>query len=320
MFEENTATGGSRQVTTDRPTPVGLQFGRDRTVAARPGEGSLDSSVVPTCVATTHDGVGDETHPLGANTRPTDSSNRVQIEIPSESATENGRSDCVRSIVSSFIDAEAIPPNAGVVYAASTRSDDYASILEPMLEDHGSGQLLRVFPSSFCGSIPAVGDALEALSELYMTVELGSTALDVCVYRRGERVVPFSTMSVSGTPFARRTGSEGTHTGPGRRNRLMWGGRAPLMEYISDVVASIANEFLPQLARQSITLYKQVLDRPIVCAGTMAAIPGLRGALQEALGTELRRDVSLIVPGHPETAGARGAQRIAARLIEMNHC
>lgn len=289
MFEGNTATGGSRQDTTDRPTPVGLQFGRVRTVAARPSEGPLETAVVPTCLATVQDGVDKYTQSCSGGAQIQESPDRTQFKLQTGDISEEHSSAGVQSFLDSFVDTETIPPNAGVVYAASTINDDYATILEPILEDHGSGQLLRVFPSSFCGSIPAIGDALEALSELYINVELGSSTLDACVYRRGERVVPFSTMSLSGALTARRTGSDSTEDGT--LNRLKRGGRAALMGYISDVVEVIANEFLPQLARRSITLYKRTLDRPIVCSGTMAAIPGLRGALEDALGSELRRDV-----------------------------
>jgi len=88
--------------------------------------------------------------------------------------------------------------------------------------------------------------------------------------------------------------------------------------YVDDAVDELANTFLPEFASDSMKTYKLALDQPVVLTGGMTCIPGLVEEFETRLGETLDRDVTVIAPDDPVTAAARGAQRIAGRLVESD--
>jgi activator of 2-hydroxyglutaryl-CoA dehydratase len=89
-------------------------------------------------------------------------------------------------------------------------------------------------------------------------------------------------------------------------------------EFVDDAVDEVANVFMPDLANDYMKIYQQALDNPVVLTGGMACIPGIVGEFEERLSDELGREVEVTTADEPETAAARGAHRIADRLVELN--
>jgi activator of 2-hydroxyglutaryl-CoA dehydratase len=89
-----------------------------------------------------------------------------------------------------------------------------------------------------------------------------------------------------------------------------------LDRYVDEVVNELANTFLSQLANDHVKLYKQTLDEPLVLTGGMVCIPGLLDTVEPRLGEALQRPITVTAPDAPVTAAARGAQRIATRLVD----
>jgi hypothetical protein len=212
--------------------------------------------------------------------------------------------------------------------------------------------LVRSFPESLCGSIPALGDDLEAIDEIFIAVNMGSTNLEACAYRHGEQLAPFSTGSVTGNEVDRHIANAVEEETQGRVNidrttareykeehgnfvdfepftdviQQPGGGSHeftiersvmdPLDDYVDEVVDEIANNFLSELANSHIKPYQIALSRPIAVTGGMACIPGIVEEFEARLGAELNREVEATAPERPDLAAAQGAQRIAGRLIE----
>jgi activator of 2-hydroxyglutaryl-CoA dehydratase len=88
-------------------------------------------------------------------------------------------------------------------------------------------------------------------------------------------------------------------------------------EYLDEVVEEFANTFLSQLTNNHMKVYQFALDRPIVLTGGMACIPGIVEEFEERVGDELGRDVEAVAADRPDLAATVGAQRIAARLAQV---
>jgi activator of 2-hydroxyglutaryl-CoA dehydratase len=90
-----------------------------------------------------------------------------------------------------------------------------------------------------------------------------------------------------------------------------------LDEYLDAAVDTVANDFLPELANDHMKVYNLALDEPIVLTGGMACIPGLVDEFEARLGETLDREVRATTAAAPDLAAAKGAQRIADRLLEV---
>lgn len=353
MLDENTAAGGRRREEGDNPTPVGLKLGCVRTVSAQTGEDAVETKVALTCSATYQDALTGKRRALYGEKAANEYPDRATFMLQSELTDDDERAPVARSFLETFVQTNGIPQNSAVVYAAPTLADRQGiTMLDTIVEESIGERLLCGYPLSLCSSIPVLGSGLSALNRIFLTINVGSRNLEACVYRRGEQLSPFSTGSVRGVDvdqwiinnveeetrgrvhidqttareykegrtnyddyqlFTDSAAAERTT----RESTIERGVRDAIDRYVEEAVEEIANEFLPQLASRSIKIYKQVLSEPIVLTGGMAVVPGLCEAFEDRLSKELHRDVVLVAPQEPVTAGARGAKRIAKRLLEI---
>lgn len=223
------------------------------------------------------------------------------------------------------IDATALPPESVVVYAIPAINNEQGlSNLADVIEESGIGdRLIRSYPESLCGALPALGDGLDAIGRIFIAINLGSTNLGACVYRRGEQLSRFATGAIAGNEVDRWIANYVEEETQGRVNidqttareykeqhgdfiefepftdiiQQPGGGTHEftiersvmdaLDHYVDDVVDEIANTFLPQVANDHLKLYKQTLTEPIILTGGMACIPGLVDTVEERLRAEL---------------------------------
>jgi len=181
---------------------------------------------------------------------------------------------------------------------------------------------------------------------------MGSTNLEACAYRRGEQLVPFSTGGVTGNEVDRRIANYVEEETQGRVNidlttareykeeHADFDGFEPFTDviqqpgggsheytieesvmnacnqYLDQVVDTVANEVLPDLANDYMKIYQLALDEPIVLTGGMACVPGIVDEFERRLSEELQRDVGATRPEDPDLAAAKGANMIAERLSD----
>ncbi|MFC5277190.1 hypothetical protein ACFPM1_00205 [Halorubrum rubrum] len=348
---ESTTTNADDQ---NAPTAVGVKLGSTRTVLDLPDErDGRERHSTLTCLATYEDAITGEEKALFGHDAAVEYPDSVRFMLRSGlPENDDGVADA-EAFFEAVVDAHDVPENSAVVYAVPT-IDNEAGVenLEAVIEGSSVGEAaVRSFPESLCGAIPAYGDGLDAIDEVFVSVNMGSTTLEACAYRRGEQLSPFSTGSVTGNEVDRwivaaveeesqgrvhidRTTAREYKEGhadvydfepftdvvqqPGGGSHEFTvdrGVRDPVDRYIDDAVDVVANEFLPELANDHMKPYQLALGRPIAVTGGMACIPGLVEEFEKRLSAELDRDVEVVAPDDPATAAAEGAARIAERLV-----
>ena len=346
---EPTASGA------DGPVPVGVKLGSTRTVIYVPDEdGSLRTIRTLTCLSTYEDALTGEERVIYGEQAAREYPDRVRYMLRSGLPEDDENADLAKQFFSELVQSQDIPSDSAVVYAIPTiENEEGLGNLAAVIEESGIGDaLVRSFPESLCGSIPALGDDLEAIDEIFIAVNMGSTNLEACAYRHGEQLAPFSTGSVTGNEVDRHIANAVEEETQGRVNidrttareykeehgnfvdfepftdviQQPGGGSHeftiersvmdPLDDYVDEVVDEIANNFLSELANSHIKPYQIALSRPIAVTGGMACIPGIVEEFEERLGEELNREVEATAPERPDLAAAQGAQRIAGRLTE----
>ncbi|MEF8856766.1 MAG: rod shape-determining protein [Haloplanus sp.] len=338
------------------PTPIGVKLGSTRTVIAIPEDGGLRTVKTLTCLATYEDVITGEEKVLYGEEAATEYPDRVKYTLRSGLPEDEEGAELTATFFEEVIDANDVPENSAVVYAIPTIDNERGlANLESVIEGSRIGEaLIRSYPESLCGSVPAMGDDLEAVDDIFVTVNLGSTNLEASAYRRGEQLVPFTTGAVTGNEVDRMIANYVEEETQGRVNidnttareykeehadfvdfepftdviQQPGGGSHEFTiersvmdavdEYVDEAVEEIANAFLPELANDHIKVYQLALDRPIVLTGGMACIPGIVEEFEERLSEELQRDVEAIAPDEPSTSAAVGAQRIAERLVDAD--
>ena len=335
--------------------PVGVKLGSTRTVLYFPDdEGETSVVRTLTCMATYEDALtGDERVVYGEQAAE-EYPDRVQYMLRSGLPEDDDRAKLAEKFFSELVRNQGLPADSAVVYAIPTIDNEPGlDNLADVIEGSAIGEaLVRSFPESLCGAIPAFGDGLQAVDEIFVAVNLGSTNLEACAYRHGELLSPFSTGAVTGNETDRQIANHVEEETQGRVNVDVEtareykerhadfegfeaftdviqqpGGGAheftiersvmdPLDAYLDDVVDEVANNFLAELASDHMKVYQLALGRPIAITGGMACIPGIVDELEARLSEELQRDVELVAPDRPAIAAAEGAHRIAARLAE----
>ncbi|GAB7089875.1 rod shape-determining protein [Halorubrum luteum] len=339
---------------TDTPTAVGVKLGSTRTVLDLPDErDDRERHSTLTCLATYEDAITGEERVLFGNEAATEYPDTVRFMLRSGlPESDESVADATR-FFEALLDAYDVPADSAVVYAVPTIDNEVGvRNLESVIEESPIGEAaVRSFPESLCGAIPAYGDGLDAIDEVFVSVNMGSTTLEACAYRRGEQLTPFSTGSVTGNEVDRRIVAAVEEETQGRVHidrttareykeqhadidefepftdvvqqpgggshefTVDRGVREPVDRYIDDVVDAVANEFLPELANDHMKPYQLALGRPIVVTGGMACIPGLVEEFETRLSETLDRDVAVVAPDDPAEAAAEGAARIAERLV-----
>lgn len=335
--------------------PVGVKLGSTRTVIALPtGDDELKIIRTLTCLASYEDALTGETKYLYGEEAATEYPDRVQFMLRSGLPEDEDRAELTEQFFEAIIDSHDIPEDSAVVYAIPT-IDNPAGLanLQDVIESSSiGGTLIESYPESLCGSIPAFGDDLEAIEEIFLSVNMGSTNLEASAYRRGEQISPFTTGAVTGNEVDRIIANYVEEETQGRVNidittareykeehadfesfepftdviQQPGGGSHEFTiersvmdavdEYLDDVVEEFANTFLSQLASDNMKVYQLALDRPIVLTGGMACIPGIVSEFEDRLSAELDRDIEAVAAERPDLSATIGAQRIAARLAE----
>jgi len=336
------------------PTPVGVKLGSTRTVVALPQGNAVRTVRALTCLATYEDALTGEERVLYGAEAATEYPERVRYMLRSGLPEDDENAGLAGRFFEEFVRTNDVPEDSVVVYAIPTIDNDRGlENLSSVIEDSGiGGAMTRSYPESLCGSVSAIGTGLDAIDRIFAAVNLGSTNLEACAYRRGEQLSRFATGAVTGNEVDRRIANYVEDETQGRVNVDLQTAREykedhgdleryepftdivqqpgggtheftiedsvvrAIEEYVDEAVDELANVFLPQLANDHIRVYKQALDERIVLTGGMAEIPGLVTAFEERLSDELQRDIACTAPDDPTTAAARGAQRIAERFVD----
>jgi actin-like ATPase involved in cell morphogenesis len=338
------------------PVPVGVKLGSTRTVVAVPSLGEVDCHTTLTCMATYEDVLTGEEKVLHGEEAATEYPDRVEYMLRSGLPEDERRAEMATAFFQNFVSENDVPPDSAVVYAIpSLENEEGLSYLESVIENSDIGDaMMRSYPEPLCSSIPAMGDGLEAIEDIFVAVNMGSTNLEACAYRRGEQLDRFATGAVTGDEIDRRIATYIEEETQGRVNIdhttareykeqhgdfvafepftdviQQPGGGAheftiedsvmdALDEYVDGVVEAVANDFLPQLANSYMKTYSTALDKPVVLTGGMVSIHGIEAEIEDRLSDELQRDIDVAAPDEPVTAAARGARRIAERLVEVD--
>ena len=336
-----------------RSVPVGVKLGSTRTVLRYPNSsGDVQTVRTLTCLATYDDAITGEQRVLFGQRAAEEYPDRAEFMLRSGLPEDDERAELASRFFDELVASNGVPQDSTVVYAIPT-IDNEAGLanLSEVIESSQIGRTeMRSYPESLCSSIPAYGDGVEAVNEVFIAINMGSTNLEACAYRRGEQLLPFSTGSVTGNDVDRRivgnveeetqgrvrvdltTAREYKETHGDFNNfepfsdvvQQPGGGsheftiETSVMEaldwYLDEAVDAVANEFLPDLANEYMKPYQLALSNPVAVTGGMACIPGAVAEFERRLAAELDREIETVAPDEPDTAAAEGARRIAERL------
>ena len=349
---EETVDDGAEEPT--GPTPVGVKLGSTRTVLQYVRGGDVETVRTLTCLATFDDPLTGDEQVLFGEQAAQEYPDKGKYMLRSGLPQDDESADLAAKFFEEVVSAQGLDGDSAVVYAIPTIDNEPGlRNLNRVIEESSVGDaLVRSFPESLCGSIPAFGDDLEAIDEVFVAVNMGSTNLEASAYRHGEQLSPFVSGAVTGNEVDRRIANAVEEETQGRVNVDLTtareykeahadfddfqpftdviqqpGGGAheftiersvmePLSDYVDDAVDEVANNFLAQLANDHMKPYQLALSKPIVLTGGMACIPGIVDVFEERLSAELDRDVDCIAADRPDLAPAEGARRIAERLSE----
>jgi hypothetical protein len=336
------------------PDPVGVKLGSTRTVVVQPQGSVLKTHEALTCLATYEDVLTGTEQVIYGEQAAREYPERVEFMLRSGLPEDDERTETATTFFTHLIQANDVPADSVVVYAIPAIDNErgLANVTNVIEESPIGERLIRSYPESLCGAIPAVGTGLDAIERRFIAVNLGSTTLSACAYRRGEQLTRVATGAVTGNAVDRWIATnveEETHGRvtidqttaqeykeahadfeefePFTDSIQQPGGGTheftiehsvmdALDRYVNEAVDEIANSFLPQLANDHVKLYKQTLDEPLVLTGGMACIPGLLDTFEAQLSEALQRPVTVTAPDAPVTAAARGAQRIATHFVD----
>jgi hypothetical protein len=338
--------------------PMGVKLGSTRTVVGLPDEHGTGQRIIRalTCLATYEDALTNEEKVIYGQDAANEYPDKVQFMLRTGLPEDADRADLTKKYFEALIEENELPEYSAVVYAIPTIDNPRGlDNLRYVIEDSSVGKrMIESYPESLCGAIPAFGDGLEAIDEIFIAVNMGSTNLEASAYRRGEQLKPFTTGAVTGNEVDRMIANYVEEETQGRVNidlqtareykeqhadfdafepftdviQQPGGGTHEFTiersvmdaceEYIDDVVEEVANTFLPELANEYMKVYQLALDRPIVLTGGMACIPGVQAQFEEKLSEKIQRDIETIAADEPDIGATIGAQRIASRLVENN--
>lgn len=335
------------------PLPVGVKLGSTRTVVTTGNGKGIDEYQAMSRLATYEDVLTGEERVLYGEEAESEYPDQVEPMIR-DGVPNNYRTDLTAEFFNEFTRANEIPADSAVVYAIPTvDNEEGLENLERVIEQSRVGEaLVRSYPATLCGAIPAIGSGLDALDEIFVSVNLGSTYLEASAYRHGEQLSSHATGSVTGNEIDRRIAAYVEDETDGaveidtrtarhyKENHADFDNYEPFTdtipqpdggpyeftveravmdacgEYLDAVVNEFADGFLPKLANDYRRLFGRALSNPIVLSGGMACIPGIVDEFETRLTKKLQGDVDAIAPPQPERAAAQGAHRIAYRLVD----
>jgi hypothetical protein len=335
------------------PVPVGVKLGSTRTIVVQPQGSVLKTHEALTCLARYEDVLTGTEQVIYGEQAAREYPERVEFMLRSGLPEDDERTETATTFFTHFLQANDVSPNSVVVYAIPAIDNErgLANLTSVIKESPIGERLIRSYPESLCGAIPAVGTGLDAIDRRFIAVNLGSTTFSACAYRRGEQLTRVATGAVTGNAVDRWIATNVEEETQGRVTidqttareykethadvddfepftdsiQQPSGGtheftiKHSVMDaidrYVDEAVDEFANTFLPQLANDHIKLYNQTLDEPVVLTGGMACIPGLLDVFEARLSETLQHPITVTAPDAPVTAAARGAQRIATRFV-----
>ncbi|MFB6173855.1 MAG: hypothetical protein ABEI39_04355, partial [Halobacteriales archaeon] len=201
-----TDTSEDPEVEASAPTPVGVKLGSTRTVVSSSTEDGVRTGQSLTCIATYEDPLTGEERVLYGEEAATEYPDRAEFMLRSGLPEDGASADQAARFFRAFTQGQGVPADSAVVYAVPTiDNEEGLGNLQAVIGDSYIGEaLVRSYPESLCGAIPAFGDGLEAIEDIFVAVNMGSTNLEACAYRRGEQLVPFATGAVTGNEVDRR--------------------------------------------------------------------------------------------------------------------
>lgn len=344
----------SRGEASKKPVPIGVKLGSTRTVIVYPDGNERVAVRSMTCLTTYRDVLVDEQRELYGEDAATEYPDESQFMIRNGLPADDESSDLASTFFTELLAGNEIPENSAVVYAIPSVDNDaglrnFERVSDKSPIGHGP---VRSYPESLCGALPVFEDGLDAINEVFATVNLGGTILEACAYRYGEQLVPWSTGSVTGETVDRRIANYVEAETQGRVNvdsttareykerHADFEGYEPFTdvvqqpgggsheftvergvmdavdEYVDEAVEALVTGFLVDLKRAYPEVYDWTLDRPIILTGGMACVPGLADVFATRLGQAIQHDITVAHAERPDLAAAQGACEIAASLVE----
>ena len=186
-------------------TPVGVKLGSTRTVLVFPRDGELTTVRTLTCMTTYEDALTGEERVIYGEQAAREYPDEVEYMLRSGLPEDDERAALAETFFAELVENNDVPSDSAVVYAIPTIDNEPGlANLNAVIEASGIGEeLVRSYPESLCGAIPAYGDGLEAIDEIFVGVNLGSTNLEAAAYRHGEQLAPFATGAVTGNEVDR---------------------------------------------------------------------------------------------------------------------
>lgn len=342
--------------TATSPLPVGVKLGSTRTVLAYPeGEGNEFVEEL-TCMTTYQDVLSGETKELYGDDAASEYPFESQFMIRNGLPVDNESISLASSFFSELLTANNIPTDSVVVFAIpGIKNKEGLRRLESVVTASSVGQtLLRGYPESLCGAIPAFDSESTAVEEDCIVINLGGTILEITGYHRGEPVMYWSDASITGNRVDRKIarGIEAETQGrvhidptiareykerfadlldyepfsdvvqqPGggsHRFTVKHSVMEAVEGYVDEVVTAFINDFLGDFETSQPKVFERAISRPIVLTGGMACIPGLAETVAARLRATHPRDISVTQPPRPERAAAQGALEIATHLKKVS--
>ncbi|HMK45354.1 MAG TPA: cell division protein FtsA [Methanocella sp.] len=329
--------------------PIGLKIGSTRTVLVMPNyEGSLDIIRTLTCVARYRDLFTGKLATKFGDEAAEEYADSVYFMFRAGLPQDDDSVKLAAQFIEHLVYRYDIPENSYVTLAhPAVENDRGRRNLKEIISGMSIGRTGRqAWSEAFCGAIPAF-DGLEAIKRTFVSVNMGSTTLEISAFRNGEPVHTVTLGTISGNlvdrkirlgvqnetqgivnidlntarkykeEFANFVDYKPVYDSVHIHDRGQYGFKIeksimkPVEEYVNNVIEAIMENFFPQLAQDHYQTYKRVLVEPIILTGGMACIPGLRDRIQQMLSDELEQKITVISSERPDLAPAIGAFRIS---------
>jgi len=334
--------------------PIGLKIGSTRTVLVMPNyEGSLDIVRTLTCVAKYRDLFTGKLATKFGDEAAEEYADSVYFMFRAGLPQDDDSVKLAAQFIEFLVYKYNIPENSYVTLAhPAVENDRGRKNLKEIISGMSIGRAGRqAWSEAFCGAIPAF-DGLDAIKKVFLSINMGSTTLEMSVFRNGEPVHTVTLGTISGNIVDRkiRLGVQNETQGivnidlnTARKykeefanfidykpvydsvhihDKGQYGFKIeksimkPVEEYVNNVVEAVMENFFPQLAQDHYQTYKRVLSEPIILTGGMACIPGLKERIQQLLSDELEQKVTVISSDRPDLAPAIGAYRISEYTLQ----
>lgn len=277
--------------------PIGLKIGSTRTVLVMPNyEGTLDIVRTLTCVARYRDLFTGKLATKFGDEAAEEYADSVYFMFRAGLPQDDDSVKLAAQFIEYLVYKYNIPENSYVTLAhPAVENDRGRKNLKDIISGMSIGRAGRqAWSEAFCGAIPAF-DGLDAIKKTFMSVNMGSTTLEISAFRNGEPVHTVTLGTISGNIVDRkiRLGVQNETQGivnidlnTARKykeefanfidykpvydsvhihDRGQYGFKIeksimkPVEEYVNNVIEAIMENFFPQLAQDHYQTYKRVL-------------------------------------------------------------